>query len=635
MPQNRDCEVDLEFRMLGTGSKCPVKCRHCPEGQGKYAQRNPVVMRGHLDVCKFYKPPPSEKTIEKHVDATSPEEMKKLQFTMAQSAYQDGRPFTIWESESMKKAFKILRPSFVPPNRHDMATYLLTDVYKESRKEVMAIIENLPFLCFTIDSWADLNDERWINLCLVVPNSKTSFFINAQLCEHHHETAANIVEWVVDMWEECKIPAEKIVSLTTDTCTVMKSVWKTLRAIPKYHHVLGEPCLAHVLQLAVCDLLGTDAFKTTIAELTTLASYFSGAHLQLAEFRRIQKEVYGKHKVIINPGATCWGTHYGLIESIIRTRLALVRFAQNREFSKSKNDKVKELDAILLNREWWNKLLELREVLRPITWTLKRFDSDDLSVGEVRELWVRLELKLKRAIELGALKAVRVLQERWEYLGKQAQYLYEFAYLLNPQHFKYNDSSLDIKYENEEHERKFYEWIRQQIGEEGEAEFKAYLGKTKMFSSRQHLYEERDPIVFWGLVTRITTILGDFALRVLTMPSTSTASERNWSCFGKIYSKLRNRLKPTKAFMLTYIYVNYRALNGTPLRVNPPRKARSPPHNRVEIIGASDDDEEDDIVFNLNTEVTDEELAEIELEFDQGYWNEVQQSFDWVEAIPL
>eukprot|EP01112_Ceratiomyxa_fruticulosa_P011958 TRINITY_DN3296_c0_g1_i4.p1 TRINITY_DN3296_c0_g1~~TRINITY_DN3296_c0_g1_i4.p1 ORF type:complete len:138 (+),score=17.47 TRINITY_DN3296_c0_g1_i4:396-809(+) len=124
-----------------------------------------------------------------------------------------------------------------------------------------------------------------------------------------------------------------------------------------------------------------------------------------------------------------------------------------------------------------------------------------------------------------------------------------------------------------------------------------------MFSSRQHLYEERDPIVFWGLVTRITTILGDFALRVLTMPSTSTASERNWSCFGKIYSKLRNRLKPTKAFMLTYIYVNYRALNGTPLRVNPPRKARSPPHNRVEIIGASDDDEEDDIVFNLNTPV--------------------------------
>src|SRR5262249_45275767 len=50
------------------------------------------------------------------------------------------------------------------------------------------------------------------------------------------------------------------------------------------------------------------------------------------------------------------------------------------------------------------------------------------------------------------------------------------------------------------------------------------------------------------------------AERVLSMPSSSTSSERNWSAFNFIHSKSRNRLKSERVQKLVSVYWNTRLL---------------------------------------------------------------------------
>ena len=52
------------------------------------------------------------------------------------------------------------------------------------------------------------------------------------------------------------------------------------------------------------------------------------------------------------------------------------------------------------------------------------------------------------------------------------------------------------------------------------------------------------------------SLLKELALRLLSMPASSAAAERNWSAFSFVHSRLRNRLMPDKVEKLVYIFFN-------------------------------------------------------------------------------
>ncbi len=55
-------------------------------------------------------------------------------------------------------------------------------------------------------------------------------------------------------------------------------------------------------------------------------------------------------------------------------------------------------------------------------------------------------------------------------------------------------------------------------------------------------------------------LLSSVAIKVLLISATSAASERNWSIYNFIHSKLRNRMTIDRAEKLVYIYWNIRIL---------------------------------------------------------------------------
>jgi hypothetical protein len=63
---------------------------------------------------------------------------------------------------------------------------------------------------------------------------------------------------------------------------------------------------------------------------------------------------------------------------------------------------------------------------------------------------------------------------------------------------------------------------------------------------------------WWDAYGRETPRLQDFARRVLSAVSSSSACERLWSNYDFIHSDRRNRLKPARAEKLVFCYANMR-----------------------------------------------------------------------------
>ena len=77
-----------------------------------------------------------------------------------------------------------------------------------------------------------------------------------------------------------------------------------------------------------------------------------------------------------------------------------------------------------------------------------------------------------------------------------------------------------------------------------------------------------NPIDWWNGLQKEVPILGNLAIRLMSIPASTASSERNWSNFGFIQNIKRNRLTNARTFKLVSIYANLRLTNGQKLNDN-------------------------------------------------------------------
>lgn len=91
-------------------------------------------------------------------------------------------------------------------------------------------------------------------------------------------------------------------------------------------------------------------------------------------------------------------------------------------------------------------------------------------------------------------------------------------------------------------------------------QFKARTGHF----AQQHMWDDAnivDALTWWkcyGHDESNKESLQNLACKLLSMPTSSAASERCWSTMGHIHDSTRNRLTDDRVEMLTYIYFNER-----------------------------------------------------------------------------
>lgn len=98
------------------------------------------------------------------------------------------------------------------------------------------------------------------------------------------------------------------------------------------------------------------------------------------------------------------------------------------------------------------------------------------------------------------------------------------------------------------------------------------------------------------------------ASSILRIPTSSAASERNWSAFSYIHDKKRNRLTSERVFKLVYIYSNY--------KLQQPQKCCSIDIDEDESYWENEDNELLEVEKSLNDEIR-EGNEEIDNESDE------------------
>lgn len=144
-----------------------------------------------------------------------------------------------------------------------------------------------------------------------------------------------------------------------------------------------------------------------------------------------------------------------------------------------------------------------------------------------------------------------------------------------------------------------------------------YIGRCGGFA-KKHLWSglNQMPINWWNLLKSRYPLLSSVAIKVLSIPASSAASERNWSTYNFIHSKLRNRMVVDRAEKLVYIYWNIRILR----ELEVPLTVKELVKSGVRINELESDDEESDkeIDSDSNFEtLTEYEENEFDLDIDE------------------
>ena len=159
---------------------------------------------------------------------------------------------------------------------------------------------------------------------------------------------------------------DRINSIANDTCKTMRGMWKEVQKFEDLKHCLFIPCDSHGIQLLVGDLLKLPDFNDTIQKAQCIVKSFRHAPLQYARLREFQVEHYGKQQSLILSVITRWGTQDQLVQSLLKSKDAIKRYALEYWFLPA-TERLKQpaLDAIM-DKDLWIKLEAMRELLQPI-----------------------------------------------------------------------------------------------------------------------------------------------------------------------------------------------------------------------------------------------------------------------------
>ncbi|CAG8520718.1 44312_t:CDS:1, partial [Gigaspora margarita] len=132
-----------------------------------------------------------------------------------------------------------------------------------------------------------------------------------------------------------------------------------------------------------------------------------------------------------------------------------------------------------------------------------------------------------------------------------------------------------------------------------------------------------DLVAWWeGNFKESSPELYKVASRILTIPLSLAAAERNWSNFSYIHDKKRSRLTPPRVLKLVYIYSNYK-LTFSKLESSDMTEAvehfnnrPSSENNQFKLLDSNSDDEESSgnkLIEDDENEIVESSKSEIEL----------------------
>lgn len=506
------------------------------------------------------------------VDIITPEMQQKIDEALARAVYATNTPFSLAENEHWLAAFKMLRPSYNPPSRYILSGRLLDAEYELAKTDVQDTVMKATCLTVLTDGWTNIRGESIVNFVVTTP--KPVFYKSVDTGTNRH-TAAYISSEISNVIDS--LQPNKVVALVTDNASNMQAACQ--KVVEKFPHIATMGCAAHGLNLLLNDIMRLKVLERIYETSRKIIKYVKHTHVVAAALLQKQESKYGKgtFTTLKLASKTRWGGVTLSLQSLLNNKEALQETVIVEDIGVAKPIR----QAILDEEVFWKDLRSCLDLVTPVSSAITKLESDQALLSDVVEVFHSIKSDITARLENSSFTEdekshiLRVLRGREEFCLRP---IHIAANFLDPRYRGKNLADAQIVVT--------FDWISQHakklsldVGKilSNVAQYRTCKGiwsSEGVWESAKHL----DPSTWWeGLC--FNEPLNPIAGQILQIPPSSAACERNWSEFGNVHTKLRNRLSGDRVQKLVYVHSNLNV-----------RKASSASQQRIDVASGTESD---------------------------------------------
>lgn len=424
--------------------------------------------------------------------------------------------------------FKSIRPAFQLPSRKTISTSYLNNAYEEMQVDIAVKLNEASTLHLQLDGWSNLRNEGIINFIVTKPEPYFVNFVNTKDNRHTAEYLKSEIINVLNNYQPLKF-----FSIIGDNAANIQKAFKLIK--DEYPDIQTFGCAAHTLHLLCQDILNVESVKNLEIKCKSVIKTIKYSQIYSSTLKKHADEQNIKISLKL-PVKTRWGSFLFSLQSLQKNKSALQAFAVDYTIQSLPRD-IKLL--ILDDDEFWPNINELINVLKPVINGLLFLETDQTVIHKVIEVLYNIE----STFTFGRLSDT--LFNCSEDIYIQQKFNSRKNMILNNIHLAAHllDPSKQGQYLSNPQKIDALEFINSvaetmNINENVMTDLANYQSHKGIFS-KVFLWKNIDkiePLKWWKLLGQCTS-LSTVAVKILTTPATSAATERSFSTFSWIHSK--------------------------------------------------------------------------------------------------
>lgn len=484
--------------------------------------------------------------------------------------YEANIPFNVVRHPSFVNAVKqtaAMKLTYKPPSYHAMRTSLL----KARRAQVEVEVndrtkDSIRKYGVTVcsDGWDNVQNRPLLNVLLCCPTGDT--FLGSIDTTGNKKDAAYIAEQMSIHIN--RVGPSNVVQVCTDNASSMVAAGRILTQ--RHPHLYFQGCGAHILDLLLQDW-GSEAWvRSLVKKARKICVFVRGHHATQALFRH-----YSPNHILRMPADTRFATNFIMVDRLVQVRAALERMIiddrwgafmiELRGRGGNGHEVMANVRRSIRQDGFWDSCENFLFMVTPVLEVLRVFDGKQPSMGKAWLVMHNLQSHVQKfpnpPFNLDGDIAERALdqfQSRWSLMLTD---LHWAGALLNP--FLIGNMSL---HENPRARPALNRVLRKLTHDEasyllGITEFQDFIENRGAFEGVPAAARaDLPPHEWWDAFGHGAFVLSGIAKRILAQVCSASSCERNWSMYSFVHNKVRNRLTPSRAEDLVFIYTNTRLM---------------------------------------------------------------------------
>ncbi|KAG6585079.1 uncharacterized protein IUM83_08425 [Phytophthora cinnamomi] len=525
---------------------------------------------------------------------------------IAMAFYTAGIPFRAIGNPYLRRALGHHRPNVRLPTRQSLGSTFLDLAYTMEKDQLEALLRKQKRLIIITDGWSNINGESIVNYVIISPKMRPMMWSSGTTGGEAHtgEFMASEISLVIGE-VEAVADVGKVIAVVSDNAANMKKAGRLVEE--KHPNVVFNGCSAHAVNLLLKDMFKIELFAQVLKKAVNLVKFVRARHLLLGRLRAMRRQHPSRTGELSVPVSTRWYAQEKCIKSVLRNKAPLKAAFADTELMRHYSDaptaeKLEEARNILQDRQFWANAKIVLRLTKPVTRVLAMFETDTCSNSMILHEFDRLKNAAVYTEPLPTLrdptvqgKIIELIEERWKFICPRSNST-RIAYLLDPSKdtSAFSGKSVAETVTDAVKLAKRFGLPHDMTPAIFRSALLDFIDMKDAWSADEKKEASRDSPLQWWLLDRSFPQLRFFADKVLSIPTSSAASERLWSIHGFTQSKLRNRLLVPTLEKLAFVYNNNGDTRPTslPLYQTPERPNASDLDSDSDLDGNGDDEEE-------------------------------------------